>query len=94
MTADFFRRSEPLSRSFRSSGGLATVTVGGANPKRAETVTAQVRGIFEDLERELSTYQSDSAVSLLVKNAGVNPVVVSEDACRVLNLAHHFGQFS
>jgi len=75
-------------------GGLATVTMGSANPQQAETVTAQVSELFEDLERELSTYRSDSTVSLLAKNAGVNPLAVPEATWRVLNLAHHFGQLS
>jgi len=75
-------------------GGLATVTVCDANPKRAEAATAQISGILGDLERELSAYRSDSAISLLAINAGVNPMVVPEDTWRVLNLARHFGQLS
>lgn len=90
----FFRRTELSSRSFRSMGGLAGITVGGAYSERIEPLTAQVRGIFECLEQELSTYRSDSAISLLAEEAGVDPVRVSEDAWRVLNLAHHFGHLS
>lgn len=94
MAARFFRRSEPFSRSFRSMGGLATVTICGVNPKRAETVTEQVESIFDDLELELSTYRSESTISQLADNAGGNPAEVPEAAWRVLNLAQHFGQLS
>jgi len=75
-------------------GGLASVTLGAAYPDRIEPVTVQVRGIFERLERELSTYRSDSAISLLADKAGVAPIAVSDDAYRVLNLGQRFGELS
>lgn len=75
-------------------GGVATVTVGSAYSDRIEPVTAQVRGIFEGLEREMSTYRSDSDVSLLADKAGVAPIAVSDDTYRVLSLAQRFGALS
>jgi thiamine biosynthesis lipoprotein len=92
--ACFLLRTELPSRSFRSMGGLATVTLGAAYADRVEPVAAQVHDIFDRLERELSTYRSDSTVSLLAQKAGVAPITVSDDAYRVLSLAHHFGELS
>lgn len=94
VAACLLRRSELPSRSFRSMGGLATVTLGAAYSERIEPVTAQVRGIFERLERELSTYRSDSTISLLAEKAGVAPIAVSDDAYRVLSLGQHYGELS
>jgi thiamine biosynthesis lipoprotein len=75
-------------------GGVATVTVGSAYSDRIEPVTAQVRGILEGLEREMSTYRSDSDVSLLADKAGVAPIAVSDDTYRVLSLAQRLGALS
>ena len=75
-------------------GGLATVTLGAAHADRIEPVTAQVQVIFNRLEQELSTYRSDSTISLLADKAGVTPIAVSEDTSRVLSVARHFGELS
>ena len=93
-TACFLLRTELPSRSFRSMGTLATVTLGAAYADRIEPVTAQVRGIFDRLERELSTYRPDSAICLLSEKAGVAPRAISDDTYRVLSLGQHFGDLS
>ena len=93
-SACFILHRELPSRSFRSMGGLATVTLGSAHADRIEPVTAQVQGIFDRLEQELSTYRSDSTISQLADQAGVAPIAVSDDAFRVLSLARHFGELS
>jgi thiamine biosynthesis lipoprotein len=87
-------RSELASRSFRSMGGLAAVTLGAACSQRIEPITAEVRGICERLEQELSTYRPDSTISLLAEKAGVAPIAVSDDAFRVLSLGQRFGELS
>ena len=93
-TACFLLRPELPSRSFRSMGGRATVTLGTAYSDRIEPVTAQVHTILARLEWELSTYRPDSAISLLAERAGVAPLAVSEEAFRVLSLGKHFGELS
>ena len=61
---------------------------------RIEPVTAGVRGIFDRLDRELSSYRPDSTISRLADQAGVAPVAISEDTYRVLGLSKHFGDVS
>jgi thiamine biosynthesis lipoprotein len=92
--ARFLLRTELASRSSRSMGGLATVTVGAGYSGHVDSLTAQVQAIFQRLEQELSTYRSDSAISLLAEKAGVDPVAFSEDAWRVLKLALRFDELS
>lgn len=75
-------------------GGLATVTLGTSFPRRIESITQQIESLFEKLERELSAYRPDSAISQLAKQAGVAPVPVSDDVARVLSLGKHFGDLS
>ena len=75
-------------------GGMATVTLGAASYDRIESITAQVRRIFERLEQDLSAYRPDSAISLLAEQAEVAPLAVSEDAFRVLSLGKRFGELS
>jgi thiamine biosynthesis lipoprotein len=92
--ACFLTRTELPSRSLRSMGGLATVTVSAGYSDRIDSLTAQVQGIFARLEQELSTYRSDSAISLLAEKAGVDSVALSEDASCVLTLALRFDELS
>ncbi|MBI4165775.1 MAG: FAD:protein FMN transferase [Acidobacteria bacterium] len=73
---------------------MATVTLGTADADRIEPVTRQVQVIFDRLEQELSTYRSDSTISLLANKAGVTPIAVSEDTLQVLSVARHFGELS
>jgi thiamine biosynthesis lipoprotein len=87
-------RSELPSRSFRSMGGLAAVTLGDAYSERIEPVTEQIRSIFERLEGELSTYRPDSAISLLAEKAGVAPIAFSDHAYQVLRAGQQFGELS
>jgi thiamine biosynthesis lipoprotein len=75
-------------------GTLATVTLGAGYADRLEPVTAQVRGIFDRLEQEMSTYRPDSAISRLADNAGLAPLPVSEDTYRVLSLGQRFGELT
>jgi thiamine biosynthesis lipoprotein len=88
----FLGRDELPSRSFRSMGGLATVTLGAAYSLHLEPIAAKVRALFEGLERDLSVYRTDSFVSLLAEKAGVAPIPVSDDASRVLSLSQQFGE--
>jgi thiamine biosynthesis lipoprotein len=92
--ARFLVRNELPSRSFRSMGGLATVTVGAACSQHIESATTKVHALFERLEGELSTHRSDSFISLLAENAGVAPLPVSEDTYRVLGLSQQFDEMS
>ena len=92
--ACFLLRIDLPSRSFPSMGGRATVTLGAAYSKRIESVTVQVRTIFERFERELSTYRPDSTISRLSEKAGVGPITVSDDVYRVLSLGQHYGELS
>ena len=92
--ACLLHHSELPSRSFRSMGTMATVTLGAAYSDRIEPVTAHVRAIFDRLDREMSSYRPDSTISVLSKKAGVAPVAVSEDTYRVLSLGQHFGTLS
>jgi thiamine biosynthesis lipoprotein len=75
-------------------GTVATVTVTAHDAGRIEPVTAAVRGIFERLNRELSSYRPDSTISRLADQAGVAPIAVPEDTYRVLSLSKHFGDLS
>jgi thiamine biosynthesis lipoprotein len=88
------RKRELASRSFRSMGGLAAVTLGASSSGRVEPITEQIRTLFEQLEKELSAYRPDNAISHLAEKANVSPVAVSDDAFRVLGLGKHFGELS
>ena len=82
------------SRSFRSMGGLAVVTLGESCSRRIDSITEQIEDLFTRLESELSTYRFDSAISQLEEQAAVAAVGVSGDALQVLTLGKQFGDFS
>jgi thiamine biosynthesis lipoprotein len=91
------RSREPVeltSRSFRSMGGLAMVTLGAAHAERIETIAARVHDLLKRMEGELSVYEPGSAISHLAETAGSAPTEVSEDARRVLHLAQRFGELT
>lgn len=75
-------------------GGVATVTLGASCSDRIELITAKVQTLFDKLEKDLSAYRPDSAISQLGEKAGVCAIPVSDDAFRVLNLGKHFGELS
>ena len=75
-------------------GTVATVTMGGRYAGRIEPATERVREIFDHLEREMSSYRPDSAISRLADQAGVAPMAVSQDTYRVLSLSGHFAALS
>src|SRR5574337_958381 len=82
------------SRSFRSMGTMASVTFGGGYADRIESVTEEIRAIFDRLESEMSVYRPRSAVSELTRMAGVAPVAVPEHTYRVLSLGQRFARLS
>jgi thiamine biosynthesis lipoprotein len=90
----FIRAVELPSRAFRSMGTLAGITLGAAYADRIESVAEHIRAIFDRMEREMSAYRPDSAISELSRMAGVAPVAVSEDTFRVLDLGRHFASLS
>jgi FAD:protein FMN transferase len=92
--ACFLERTELASRTFRSMGTVATVTVGTTYAGRIEPVTAHIREVFDRLDRELSSYRPDSAISRLSEKAGVAPMAVTSDSYRVLSLSKQFGALS
>jgi thiamine biosynthesis lipoprotein len=75
-------------------GGLAAVTLGASSSDRIEPITEQIRTVFEQLEKQLSAYRADSAISQLAEKASLAPLAVSDDAFRVLGLGKHFGELS
>ncbi len=75
-------------------GTVATVTLGTDYTDHIESATDHIRAIFDRLEREMSAYRPDSAISELSRMAGAAPVAFSEDAYRVLQLGRHFGDLS
>lgn len=85
---------ELAARSFRSMGTLAAITMGPNYSDRIDAITEAIRTIFNRLEREMSAYRPDSAISKLSRMAGVAPVAVPEDTRRVLSLGQHFGNLS
>jgi len=87
-------KKELASRSFRSMGGLAAVTLSASSSDRIESITAQVRTLFEQLEKDLSTYRPDSVISQLAEKAEVAPLAVPDDAFRLLGLGKHYGELS
>jgi FAD:protein FMN transferase len=87
-------RKELASRSFRSMGGLATVTMGASGAHHLDALTTEVRTLFARLESELSKHRPESFVSRLSQNAGAAPIPVSADAYRVLSLSRHFDDLS
>ncbi|HXH51400.1 MAG TPA: FAD:protein FMN transferase [Terriglobia bacterium] len=89
-----FRTAELPSRSFRSMGTMAAVTLGGDYAGRIEEVTEEIRAIFDRLESEMSAYRPSSVISELSRMAGVAPVRVPEDTYRVLSLGQHFGNLT
>lgn len=90
----FLERRETASRSFRSMGTVAEVTLGAKYADRIGPVTAEVREIFDRLDRELSSYRPDSVISRLGDQAGVAPMAVPPDTFRVLGLSKHYGEVS
>lgn len=75
-------------------GTIATVTLGADYAGHTEAIIQQIRAIFDRLENEMSAYRPDSAISRLSRKAGAEPVTVSEDAFRVLQLGRHFGDIT
>lgn len=75
-------------------GTLATITLGSAYADRIEPLVQQVRSIFDRLEREMSAYRADSAISEIARMAGVAPVKVPDDTYQVLSLGQRFGNLS
>ncbi len=92
--ARFFRAPEPAGRSFRSMGTLAGITLGATFADRIEPVTAHIREIFERLELEMSAYRPESAIRRISARAGDEPVAVSEDLYRVLDLGRQFAELT
>ena len=92
--AQFSHESELPSRSFRSMGTMAAVTLGTGYADRIEPVSEHIRAIFSRLENELSVYRPGSAVSELSRMAGSAPVAVPEDTYRVLSLGQRFGSMT
>jgi FAD:protein FMN transferase len=82
------------SRSFRSMGTVAAVTLGGDYADRFETVAENIQAMFDRLESEMSVFRPGSAICELSRMAGVGPVAVPEDTFRVLSLGQHFGGVS
>ena len=92
IVARLLPRAELASRSSRSMGGRATLTVGARYSRRIDSLAGQVHGLFERLEQELSAYRPASAISLLAEKAGVSSVALSEDSWRLLSLALRFDE--
>ena len=92
--ARFLPRPQPASRSARSMGGMAMLTLGAGCARQLDSLAPQVQEIFDRLERELSAHRPDSAISLLAQRAGASPVALSPDAWQVLKLALHFDALS
>ncbi len=94
IAARFFPRAELPSCTARSMGGRVTLTVGARYSRRIDTLAAQVQGIFDRLEQELSTYRPESVISRLAENAGVGAVTLPQDSLRLLKLALQFDELS
>jgi thiamine biosynthesis lipoprotein len=75
-------------------GTLAAVTVGSRDRERLPELTAEVRRVFRRLESRLSTYQSDSEIAVLAREAGRRAVPVSIDTLQVLRLSKHYGELT
>lgn len=90
MPVRFLGTSELPSRSFRSMGTMARVTLGAAYADRIEPVTTHIRELFDHLESEMSVYRPSSSISELSRKAGVVSVAISKDTSRVLALGRHF----
>lgn len=82
------------SQSIRSMGTVATITLGTAKADYIETISNQVREIFNRLEEEMTVYRWDSAISEVSRMAGVAPVRLPEDTYRVLELAQRVANLS
>jgi len=82
--------AELPSRSFRSMGTLAAITLGGDYADRIDSVAENIQATFDRLEAEMSVFQPGSAISELSRMSGVEPVAVPEDTYRVLSLSQHF----
>jgi FAD:protein FMN transferase len=94
VSGGIFRAPELPSRTLRSMGTVAAVTLGASYADRIESATEHIRATFDRLECEMSAYRPDSAIGELSRNAGVAPVAVPEDTFRVLDLARQFGSLS
>ena len=90
----WFDKGEVASRSFRSMGGLAIVTLGASCYRHIDPITREIEALFARIERELSAYRFDSAISRLEEQASVAPLRVSDHAFRVLALGKQFGDIS
>jgi FAD:protein FMN transferase len=89
-----FRAPELSSRSFRSMGTLAALTLGGDYADRLEAVAENIQAIFDRLENEMSAFRPGSAICELARMAGVGPIAVPADTWRVLSLGQHFGSLT
>jgi thiamine biosynthesis lipoprotein len=84
----------PETRSFRSMGTRASVTVAGAYRDRLPQATEDVIAAFSRLEGELSNYQRDSEISRLAEAAGRSPLTLSDETLRVLELSKQYGELT
>ncbi len=89
-----FRAPELSSRSFRSMGTLAAITLGGDYADRLEPISENIQAMFGRLESEMSVFRPGSAICELSRMAGEAPVAVPEDTWRVLSLGQHFGSLT
>ena len=88
------RAPELASRSFRSMGTLAAITLGSDYAGRIEAIAEDIQAMFDRLESEMSVFRSGSAICVLSRMAGEAPVAVPEDTFRVLSLGQHFGSLT
>lgn len=75
-------------------GTVATVTLGSRDASRIGPAAERIHEIFDRLDREMSSYRPDSAISRLARQAGAAPMAVPQDTYRVLSLSKHFGDVS
>jgi thiamine biosynthesis lipoprotein len=85
---------DPVAARFQSMGTEGTLTVAARDADRLPEAERTVQAVMTRLERELSVYRPDSAVSRLNERAGIEPLEVPPDTLRLLELSKHFGDLT
>ncbi len=75
-------------------GTIASVSVADEYRDDLGPLTGHIKLTFRRLESLFTTYQPDSEISQLGREAGLSPVAVSEDTVRILELSRHYSDLT
>ena len=84
----------PAQRMWESMSTFAAVSVPAPDEERLDEYTGIVKGVFADINSNISVYVTESELSRLNRSAGKRPVRISDRATAVLQLAQKYYKIS